>query len=72
MRDWNEHRKDTDLGIANFDLNSLREDGQQEGITSAIVLEGKSRGELKFDAVYFPVLVPKKIDGVDEVMPTTG
>lgn len=70
-KDWNEVRKDADLGSINFDLASLKDDGQQENIVSPVMLDGKARGELKFDAIYFPVLTPKTIDGVLEVLPET-
>ncbi|KAK4700199.1 hypothetical protein P7C70_g6053, partial [Phenoliferia sp. Uapishka_3] len=70
VRDWNEHRPDSDLGTANFDLKSLVEDGQQEGVTTEVMLDGKSRGQIKFDAIYCPVLKPKKLaDGTEEPIP---
>jgi Ca2+-dependent lipid-binding protein len=71
VRDWNEVRSDQDLGLVNFELKSLQEDGQQEGITSPIEFEGKARGLIQFDAVYFPVLTAKKVDGVEEPIPET-
>lgn len=50
LYDYNEHRKDTELGVANFDLNKLKEDSEQEGLNIKILKEGKERGELRFDA----------------------
>ncbi|KAL8287656.1 hypothetical protein RQP46_003514 [Phenoliferia psychrophenolica] len=70
VKDWNEHRPDSDLGTANFDLKTLVEDGQQEGVNAEVMNDGKSRGVIKFDAVYCPVLKPKKLaDGTEEPIP---
>lgn len=71
--DWNERMKDDTIGIANFDLKSLAEDGQQEGLSVPIMHEGKPRGELKFDAVYYPVLTPIALaDGTIDPIPETS
>lgn len=73
VKDWNEHRPDSDLGTANFDLKTLVEDGQQEGKFADVMLDGKSRGTLKFDAVYCPVLKPTKLaDGTEEPVPESS
>ncbi|KAK4047503.1 Tricalbin-2 [Microbotryomycetes sp. JL221] len=70
--DWNEHRPDSELGVVNFDLKSLEEDGQQEGISGDVMFDGKARGQVKFDAVYYPVLVANKLpDGTVEPIPET-
>ncbi|KAG9104760.1 hypothetical protein FRC06_011242 [Ceratobasidium sp. 370] len=61
--DHNEHRKDTDLGSASFELSSLTEDATQEGIIRKVLKDGKDRGELKFDIAFFPVLKPQTLDG---------
>lgn len=59
--------------MANFDLKTLQEDGQQEGITAPVMLDGKAHGEVRFDAVYYPVLVPKKLaDGTEDIIPETS
>ncbi|KDE05686.1 hypothetical protein MVLG_03920 [Microbotryum lychnidis-dioicae p1A1 Lamole] len=72
IKDWNEHRADSDLGTASFDLKSLMEDGQQEGINADVIFDGKARGVIKFDAIYFPVLTAKKLpDGAVETIPET-
>lgn len=71
--DWNEHRKDSDMGAASFDLNKLGEDGVQEGIESKILKDGKERGDLRFDLSFYPVLKPQKIDGgKEEELPDTS
>lgn len=51
IMDWNEHRPDSDLGVTNFDLKSLAEDGQQEGLMGDVIFDGKARGQIKYDAV---------------------
>ncbi|KAG8734045.1 hypothetical protein FRC12_018670, partial [Ceratobasidium sp. 428] len=61
--DHNEHRKDTDLGSASFELSSLMEDATQEGLVRKVLKDGKERGELKFDVAFFPVLKPQTLDG---------
>jgi Ca2+-dependent lipid-binding protein len=73
IKDWNEHRADSELGIVNFDLASLHEDGQQEGINGEVILDGKARGTVRFDAVYYPILTQKKLaDGTEEPIPETS
>ncbi|KAG8709183.1 hypothetical protein FRC08_018492 [Ceratobasidium sp. 394] len=63
LLDHNEHRKDTDLGSASFELSSLTEDATQEGLVRKVLKDGKERGELKFDVAFFPVLKPQTLDG---------
>ncbi|KAM0786716.1 hypothetical protein ACM66B_002158 [Microbotryomycetes sp. NB124-2] len=72
VMDWNEHRPDSELGTASFDLKSLNEDGQQEGVTGDVLFDGKARGQVKFDAIFYPVLVANKLaDGTIEPIPET-
>ncbi|KAG6814026.1 hypothetical protein H0H92_003876 [Tricholoma furcatifolium] len=54
--DWNEHRKDSHMGSANFELSKLIEDATREDIHSPILKDGKERGEVKYDVSYYPVL----------------
>ncbi|CAE6512911.1 unnamed protein product [Rhizoctonia solani] len=61
--DHNDHRKDTDLGTASFELSKLTEDATQEGLVSKILKDGKERGEVKFDVSFFPILKPQTLDG---------
>jgi len=73
VMDWNEHRPDTTLGTATLDLKSLMEDGQQEGNTAEVIFNGSSRGSLKYDAIFSPVLTPNKLpDGTVEPVPETS
>lgn len=50
LYDYNEHRKDSELGAAIFDLSALTVDATQEGIVKDIFKDGKERGQLEFDA----------------------
>lgn len=47
--DHNEHRKDTPLGVATFELSHLAQDAIQEDLVANILREGKQRGEVRFD-----------------------
>ena len=71
--DYNEHRKDSEMGAATFDLTKLQEDATHEGIESKIIKDGKERGELRYDVSFYPVLKPQKIDGgKEEELPETS
>ena len=66
--DYNEHRKDTELGASMFELGKLSEDATQEDLSIPILKDGKERGELRFDVSYFPVLMPQVNEsGVEEL-----
>jgi len=69
--DFNDHRKDYEMGTATFELAALDQDGTQENIIVPVMKDGKDRGELLVDISYFPVLKPKLIDGVEEPLPET-
>lgn len=70
--DYNEHRKDGELGVVNWDLAKLQEDSSQEGLIEKVFLDGKDRGDLKFDVSFFPVIKPQIIDGKPEPIPETS
>ena len=70
--DWNEHRKDSELGAATFDLSKLAEDATQEGIEAKVLKDGKERGELRFDVSFYPVLKPEVVDGKEKELPDTS
>ncbi|KAI0706072.1 tricalbin [Cytidiella melzeri] len=56
--DYNDHRKNTQLGFASFELAKLREDSQHEGVEAPVLKDGKEKGILRFDVKFFPVLKP--------------
>ncbi|KAI9462339.1 tricalbin [Lactarius psammicola] len=68
VMDYNEHRKDTELGASIFELGKLDEDATQEDLSLPLLKDGKERGELRFDVSYFPVLKPQVDEsGVEEL-----
>lgn len=70
--DYNDHRQHTELGIANFDLQALEQDPEQELVVTKIMSAGKDRGDLQFAVNWYPVLQPKKTsDGSNEPIPET-
>jgi len=71
LLDYNEHRKDTPLGAATFDLQKLLEDATQEGLEIPVIRDGKHTGSIRFNVNYFPVLKPKTVDG-KEILPQTS
>jgi Ca2+-dependent lipid-binding protein len=69
--DYNEHRRDTNLGVANWELKNLAHDSSIEGIVEKVFAEEKERGEIKFDISFFPVIKPAFVDGKPEPLPET-
>lgn len=67
--DYNDHRKDTLLGSASFELSTLQEDANQEDLTSPVLKDGKNRGELRYDISFYPVLKPE--EGQTEIPETS-
>jgi Ca2+-dependent lipid-binding protein len=66
--DYNEHRKDTELGATIFELSKLDEDATQEDLSFPILKDGKEKGDLRFDVSYFQVLKPQVNEsGVEEL-----
>ncbi|KAG7450195.1 tricalbin [Guyanagaster necrorhizus] len=56
LYDYNDHRKNTLLGSSIFELTRLQEDATQEGMETQLLMDGKERGELRYDVSFFPVL----------------
>ncbi|BGO92542.1 hypothetical protein NBRC10512_000461 [Rhodotorula toruloides] len=70
--DYNDHRPDSDLGTVSFDLKSLADDGEQPDLIGEVILDGKPRGQVRYDLNYYPVLKPTKLaDGTLEPVPET-
>jgi len=68
IMDYNEFRKDTEIGATVFELAKLNEDATQDDLSFPILKDGKQRGELRFDVAYFPVLKPQANEsGVEEL-----
>ena len=69
--DYNDHRPDTELGAATFELAQLLDDATHEGISSIILKDGKERGTLSYDVSFYPVLKPTMVDGKEELPETS-
>jgi Ca2+-dependent lipid-binding protein len=69
--DYNDHRKNTLLGAASFELPALLEDATQEGLERPILKDGKERGTLRFDISFYPVLKPEAGSNGEEIMQDT-
>ncbi|KAN0064038.1 Tricalbin-2 [Thecaphora frezii] len=72
LLDYNEHRPDSNLGLAAFELKSLEEEPEQENISTPVMLDGKERGEVQYSLSYYPVLKPEiGEDGLPKPLPET-
>ena len=66
--DWNEFRKDKDLGTASFALDQLEAETVHENQQLEVTAGGKARGIVKADVRFFPVLEgTKNADGTMEL-----
>ncbi|PWY62747.1 membrane bound C2 domain protein vp115 [Aspergillus eucalypticola CBS 122712] len=54
--DWNEFRKDKELGAATFPLERLEQQAEHEGLFLEVMAGGRSRGAVHADIRFFPVL----------------
>lgn len=70
--DFNEFRKDRELGQAAFPLERLEELDEYENEQLELTYNGKSRGQIQADVRYFPVLKETKLeDGTVQPPPET-
>ncbi|PKY00542.1 putative membrane bound C2 domain protein [Aspergillus campestris IBT 28561] len=60
--DWNEYRKDKELGIATFGLDRLEEEPEHEGLYLEVMASGRSRGSVHTDIRFFPVLEGRQLE----------
>lgn len=70
LYDYNDHRKNTMLSSASFEMSKLLEDATQEDLAVELLKDGKDRGELRFDVNYFPVVKPE--EGQEEVLESSA
>lgn len=68
LMDYNDHRKDSEIGSALFDLSKLREDATLEGLEAPILKDGKEKGSMRFDVTFHPVLKPEVDSGGKELL----
>lgn len=59
IMDYNDHRPDSNLGQAAFDLKELLEEPEQENLSTPIILDAKERGEVQYSLSYYPVIKPE-------------
>jgi Ca2+-dependent lipid-binding protein len=73
--DYNEYRKDKELGVATFNLEQLEADNAFENQQLEVMANGRARGKVQCDIRFFPVLTGRKLEGgIEEPPPesTTG
>ncbi|KAI5780050.1 C2 domain-containing protein [Geopyxis carbonaria] len=71
--DYNEIRKDKELGIASFPLDKLKEDAEQENVSVPVMSGGKNRGQVVCDFRFFPVMEGRTLeDGTKEPVPESN
>lgn len=70
LLDYNDHRKDTPLGAATFELQKLLEDATQEGLELPVLKDGKDKGTIRLNVNYFPVLKPESVNGKENLPQT--
>ncbi|KAI9743091.1 MAG: hypothetical protein M1818_003386 [Claussenomyces sp. TS43310] len=71
--DYNEYRKDKELGIATFALDNLENISQYEDEMLEVMANGKARGGVAVDIRYFPVLEGRQLeDGTSEPPPESN
>ncbi|KGO43139.1 Tricalbin [Penicillium expansum] len=58
--DWNEYRKDKEMGVASFALDKLEQEPTHEGIYLEVQASGRHRGAIHADIRFFPVLEGRK------------
>ena len=61
--DYNEFRKDKELGTASFALDRLEQVKDHENLQLEVIANGKSRGNVQADIRFFPVLEGLKLEG---------
>ena len=67
--DYNEYRKDKDLGTATFNLEQLETDSEHENQQLEVVANGRPRGVVQCDIRFFPVLEGQKMEDGTEGPP---
>jgi Ca2+-dependent lipid-binding protein len=71
--DWNEYRKDKELGIATFALDQVEQVNEHENVQLEVMANGKPRGQVQVDVRFFPVMEGQKLeDGTTEPPPESN
>ncbi|KAJ5096343.1 Tricalbin [Penicillium alfredii] len=67
--DWNEYRKDKELGTASFGLDKLEQEPSHEGVYLEVTASGRHRGAIHADIRFFPVLEGTKLESGETEAP---
>ena len=67
--DYNEYRKDKEVGIATFNLEQLETDPEHENQQLEVIANGRQRGIVQADIRFFPVLEGQKLEDGTEAPP---
>jgi len=67
--DWNEYRKDKELGQAVFALDQLEHESHHENLQLEIMSAGRARGVVQADIRFFPVLEGSKLPDGSQAPP---
>lgn len=71
--DFNEYRKDKELGVATFALDQFEQVTEHENLRLEVMANGKPRGIIQADVRFFPVLEGRKLeDGTTEEVPESN
>ena len=71
--DYNEYRKDKDLGTASFALDQVESVTEHENLQLEVLASGKHRGNVLADVRFFPVLEGLKLeDGTEQPAPESN
>lgn len=71
--DYNEYRKDKELGTATFALDQLEQATDHENLRLEVMANGKPRGLIQANVNFFPVLEGRKLeDGTTEAPPESN
>ncbi|KAJ5707921.1 hypothetical protein N7488_007722 [Penicillium malachiteum] len=60
--DWNEFRKDKELGTSSFGLDKLEAEPTHEGVFLEVLSSGRHRGAIQADIRFFPVIEGRKLE----------
>ncbi|CAK7566576.1 MAG: Tricalbin-2 [Sporothrix epigloea] len=71
--DFNDYRKDKELGVASFMLENVEEVNEAENENLELISDGKTHGQVSCDIRFFPILTGKKLpDGKEEPAPPSN
>ncbi|PWN50042.1 tricalbin [Violaceomyces palustris] len=72
LMDFNEHRPDSNIGQAAFELKELEGEAEHENLSTPVMLDGKERGQVQYSLSYYPVIKPEVgEDGQPKPLPET-